>query len=140
MNTGDGGILMAYNDSPTQRTPLSLAYSRDSWHFTKIWDFEIAKDLRFSYPALILAADGTYHLVYRAQVSWAPGAIKHVDVQSGVADAPASRCRDPRGKPMTRRSTVALVGAIWLAVAPIASTGTADSTRSSARGPMFRMR
>ena len=78
VNTGEGGILIAYNDSPTQRTPLSLAYSRDSWHFTKIWDFEDAKDLRFSYPALILAPDGTYHLVYRAQVSWTHGAIKHV--------------------------------------------------------------
>jgi predicted neuraminidase len=78
VNTGDGGILLAYNDSPTQRTPLSLAYSRDSRRFTKIWDFEIAPDLRFSYPALIRAADGTYHLVYRAQERWAPAAIKHV--------------------------------------------------------------
>jgi predicted neuraminidase len=77
VNTGDGGILLAYNDSPTQRTPLSLAYSRDSRHFTKIWDFESAPDLRFSYPALIRAADGTYHLVYRTLESWAP-AVKHV--------------------------------------------------------------
>jgi len=78
VNTGDGGILLAYNDSPTQRTPLSLAYSRDSRRFTKIWDFETAQGLRFSYPALIRAADGMYHLVYRAQESWAPAAIKHV--------------------------------------------------------------
>ena len=77
VNTGDGGILLAYNDSPTRRTPLSLAYSRDSRRFTKIWDFESAPDLRFSYPALIRAADGTYHLVYRTQESWAP-AVKHV--------------------------------------------------------------
>lgn len=77
-NTDDGGILLAYNDSPTQRTPLSLAYSRDSWRFTKIWDFESATDLRFSYPALIRAPDGTYHLVYRAQEGSAPAAIKHV--------------------------------------------------------------
>lgn len=78
VNTADGGILLAYNDSPKDRTPLSLAYSRDSRRFTKIWDFEIAPDLRFSYPALIRAADGMYHLVYRAQESWAPAAIKHV--------------------------------------------------------------
>jgi predicted neuraminidase len=77
-NTDDGGILLAYNDSPTQRTPLSLAYSRDSWRFTKIWDLESATDLRFSYPALIRAPDGTYHLVYRAQEGSAPAAIKHV--------------------------------------------------------------
>lgn len=78
VNTADGGILLAYNDSPTQRTPLSLAYSRDSRRFTKIWDLESTPGLRFSYPALIRAADGTYHLVYRAQESWAPAAIKHV--------------------------------------------------------------
>ena len=78
VNTADGGILLAYNDSPTLRTPLSLAYSRDSWRFTKIWDLEREPDLRFSYPAMIRAADGMYHLVYRAQEGEAPAAIKHV--------------------------------------------------------------
>lgn len=78
VNTADGGILLAYNDSPTHRTPLSLAFSRDSRRFTRIWNVEGASKLRFSYPALIRAADGMYHLVYRAQESWAPAAIKHV--------------------------------------------------------------
>lgn len=78
VNTTDGGILLAFNDSLELRTPLSLAYSRDSWRFTKIWDFESEPDLRFSYPAMILAADGTYHVVYRAQLREAPAAIKHV--------------------------------------------------------------
>ena len=78
VNTKDGGILLAYNDSPTQRIPLSLAYSRDSRHFTKIWDLESEPDLRFSYPALIRSADGLYHVVYRAQNRETPAAIKHV--------------------------------------------------------------
>jgi predicted neuraminidase len=78
VNTADGGILLAYNDSPKFRTPLSLAYSRDSRRFTKIWDLESAPDLRFSYPAMIRATDGVYHVVYRAQEGEAPAAIKHV--------------------------------------------------------------
>ncbi len=63
VSTGGGGVLLASSDSPTQRTPLNLAYS---------------PDLRLSYPALIRAADGMYHLVYRAQESCAPAAITHV--------------------------------------------------------------
>ena len=78
VNTADRGILLAYNDSATLRTPLSLAYSRDGRRFTKIWDIENEPDLRFSYATMIRAADGRYHMVYRAQERKAPAAIKHV--------------------------------------------------------------
>lgn len=78
VNTEDGGILLAYNDSTNGRTPLSLAYSRDSQRFTKIWDFESQPRRRFSYPALIRAADGMYHLTYRYHESGETAAIKHV--------------------------------------------------------------
>jgi len=99
VNTGDGGILLAYNDSPTERTPLSLAYSRDSRHFTRIWDFETAPGLRFSYPALIRAADGVYHLVYRAQESWAPAAIKHVMFNQEWLTLRLRAAGSPKGSP-----------------------------------------
>lgn len=74
------GVVLAYNDSPEHRNPLSLAFSNDrgkSWK--KIADVE-ASELRednnkdeFSYPYLIQSKDGTYHLVYtwkRKQVAY----------------------------------------------------------------------
>lgn len=74
LNAEDGKILMAFNDTPHYRSPLSLAYSEDGRRFTKIWDFETDPKLRFSYPTLIRTSDGLYHLVYRYDGL----AIKHI--------------------------------------------------------------
>lgn len=70
----DGKILMVFNDTPNYRSPLSLAYSEDGRRFMKIWDFETHPKMRFSYPTIIQASDGLYHLVYRYDGL----AIKHI--------------------------------------------------------------
>jgi predicted neuraminidase len=62
--TSDGRVLLVYNDSPKDRVPLSLAYSSNGRDFKKIWDFETEPGSAFSYPALIRASDGSYHLTY----------------------------------------------------------------------------
>ena len=48
------GLLLAYNNSPTLRTPLSLSHSRDmgkSWEF--IADVENTPNMQFAYPTVI---------------------------------------------------------------------------------------
>ncbi len=59
-----GRLAVAFNDSPDQRTPLTLALSEDdgaSWPLR----FDVESDAgEFSYPALIQARDGLLHLVY----------------------------------------------------------------------------
>lgn len=65
VQTPDGKILLIYNDSRTARLPLSLAISDDGQHFTKVHDLETAERGKwFSYPAMIRASDGTYHVTY----------------------------------------------------------------------------
>jgi predicted neuraminidase len=58
-----GGVLLAYNDSETGRTPLSLALSKDGIHFEKVTDVATGEG-SFAYPTLLLAADGLIHLTY----------------------------------------------------------------------------
>jgi len=87
--TSDGGIIIVYNHSDTVRTPLSLAYSHDGKHFTRVWDFETDPDGDFSYPALIRARDGLYHVTYTCTLR---SAIKHVSfdeewLQERIAEA-----------------------------------------------------
>ena len=76
LSTSSGRILLVYNHSASERTPLSLAISDDGEHFEKIWDFEneIAPG-NFSYPAFIQSSDGFYHLSYTYHIR---AAIKHV--------------------------------------------------------------
>ncbi len=66
-------ILMVFNDSPTSRSIMSLAYSTDGKKFKKIWDFENSLDC--SYPAIIKTKDGNVHVTYTYNFR---GAIKHV--------------------------------------------------------------
>lgn len=76
VQTEDGKTLLVYNDSKKGRNPLSLAYSENGHDFKKIWDFEYAPTGgSFSYPAIIRAADGSYHLTYSHERR---RAIKHV--------------------------------------------------------------
>jgi len=59
-----GEVIACFNDSPTKRTPLTIAVSLDEG---RTWagrhDLE-TEDERFSYPTLMQADDGTVHLVY----------------------------------------------------------------------------
>jgi len=75
VSRGDGGLLMALNASETERLELSLATSNDGEHWRIIKTFPaIANDLESSYPTLIHAADGTYHLTY----TWGREKICHM--------------------------------------------------------------
>ncbi len=59
-----GELVVAYNDSPSDRTKLAVAVSRnggETWSRPKTIE---AGDGEFSYPSLIQAADGTIHIVY----------------------------------------------------------------------------
>lgn len=73
----DGKTLLVYNDSKKGRNPLSLAYSDNGRDFKKIWNFEYAPTGggSFSYPAIIRAVDGSYHLTYSHERR---SAIKHI--------------------------------------------------------------
>ncbi len=60
----DGGLVLAFNDSVSARTPLSIAYSPDEkerWVFIR--DLEVGEG-EFSYPCLLVASDGCVHCVY----------------------------------------------------------------------------
>jgi len=83
--TPDGKILLVYNDSPRLRVPLSLAYSDDGRDFRKIADIEVeTRGTYFSYPAMIRASDGTYHLTYSDRIR---RTIKHVQFSQAWLDA-----------------------------------------------------
>ncbi|HBJ36630.1 MAG TPA: hypothetical protein DDZ51_18115, partial [Planctomycetaceae bacterium] len=70
-----GGFLMALNASETERTELSLAVSDDGidWDIIKTFP-AIPNGLESSYPTLVKAADGNYHLTY----TWAREKICHI--------------------------------------------------------------
>lgn len=70
-----GGFLMALNASETERLELSLAVSDDGndWNVIKTFP-AIDDDLESSYPTLVKADDGTYHLTY----TWAREKICHI--------------------------------------------------------------
>ena len=68
VQTDDGKTLLVYNDSKKDRNPISLAYSENGRDFKKIWNFEYARHGgAFSYPAIIKASDGSYHLTVLAR-------------------------------------------------------------------------
>jgi predicted neuraminidase len=83
----NGDLLLVFNNSPDQRDVLSLAISRDngqSW--SVIHDFENHHKPplnRFSYPLLIQAANGHYHLMY----TWNRQYIKHVEFNEAWLEA-----------------------------------------------------
>ncbi len=71
----DGRLLLVYNRSRKQRTPLNIAVSRDgvSWH--EITTLESGNG-EFSYPAVIQTKDGLVHIAY----TWNRRLTKHVVV------------------------------------------------------------
>lgn len=74
-----GTIVMAYNDSSTSRSPLSVAASDDfgvAWK--KVLDIEAAEG-ELSYPSIIEGLDGRIHITY----TWMRKRIKHVALECG---------------------------------------------------------
>ncbi len=71
-----GHLALAFNNSPDERTPLSLALSLDdgrNWRYVR--NLEEEPD-EYSYPAIIQARDGRIHVTY----TWKRQQIKHVTV------------------------------------------------------------
>lgn len=82
-----GTIVMAYNDSETSRSPLSVAASHDggvAWK--KLLDIETAEG-EFSYPSIIQGLDGKVHIAY----TWMRKRIKHVALESGEIEKMLTR-------------------------------------------------
>jgi predicted neuraminidase len=73
LRLADGRFLLAYNPTPSGRSRLDVAVSRDgrSWH--RAVTLEDAPG-EYSYPALIQARDGRVHVTY----TWRRERIKHV--------------------------------------------------------------
>lgn len=59
----DGRIVLIYNNTPTERTPLNLAVSSDGEHFRNFATLE-SEPGEYSYPALIQGSDGNLHMTY----------------------------------------------------------------------------
>ncbi|MFN0040894.1 MAG: exo-alpha-sialidase [Burkholderiales bacterium] len=85
----DGALLVAFNNAEDSRNDLSLAHSRDdgrSWRVIRRLEHASDPKAEFSYPRLLLAEDGTYHLLYtvdkklirhaRFNQAWLEGALK----------------------------------------------------------------
>lgn len=78
----DGSLLLAFNDSESSRSVLSLAHSRDagkSWHVIHSFERALADAVdqnkhEFSYPWLMQGASGDFHVFY----TWSRKRIKHV--------------------------------------------------------------
>lgn len=56
-------IVLIFNNSSTERTPLNLAVSRDGEHFRVFSTLEHAPG-EYSYPAMILGKEGVLHITY----------------------------------------------------------------------------
>jgi predicted neuraminidase len=62
----DGRIVVVYNHSDRQRTPLNLAVSGDGEHFRMFYTLEDGPG-EYSYPAVIQGNDGDLHITYTYQ-------------------------------------------------------------------------
>jgi predicted neuraminidase len=69
----DGRHLVIYNHTPTGRTPLNLAVSKDGtlWEAAVVLEREPGE---YSYPAIIQSRDGQVHITY----TWKREKIRHV--------------------------------------------------------------
>lgn len=71
----DGRVVLVYNDSDSQRTPLKLAVSGDGEHFRNFLTLEDAPG-EYSYPAMIQTGAGDLEITY----TWNRQKIKYVRV------------------------------------------------------------
>jgi predicted neuraminidase len=69
----DGRFLLAYNPTPSGRSPLALAVSHDGRAWRRAVTLE-DDDGEYSYPALIQSRDGRVHVTY----TWRRQRIQHV--------------------------------------------------------------
>jgi predicted neuraminidase len=78
----DGRIVLVFNDSPDNRTPLNLAISSDGEHFSVFKTLECAPG-EYSYPAVIQARNGDLLITY----TWRRETIKFVRLPLSVLPA-----------------------------------------------------
>ena len=89
LRLSDGSLLMAFNNAKDGRNDLSLAHSRDegrTWRVVRSVEHASDPKAEFSYPRLLRAEDGTYHLLYtvdkklirhaRFNQAWLEGALR----------------------------------------------------------------
>lgn len=101
----DGALLLAFNNTESNRDDLSLAYSRDGRTWRVIHRVEHAapsadgKTTEFSYPRLLRTRDGTFHLLY----SVGKGAVRHVRFNGAWLRAAMTRASDPAGERLEAR-------------------------------------
>jgi predicted neuraminidase len=69
----DGRVVLIYNNSTSERTPLNLAVSRDGEHFQNFKTLE-SEPGEYSYPAIIQNSQGDLEMTY----TWNRKSIKHV--------------------------------------------------------------
>lgn len=69
----DGRFLLVYNDTPSGRSPLNVAISKDATHWSNVLALETGSG-EYSYPAVIQSRDGLVHIVY----TWKRRRIRHV--------------------------------------------------------------
>ena len=80
LNTGDGNLLLAFNDAVDGRNRLSLATrsaNEGTWKRRKVVETEtntIDVEYEFSYPSLTKGKSDNIHLVY----TWNQKQIKHI--------------------------------------------------------------
>ncbi len=88
LNAGGGVLVLIFNDSNTERRPLSAAVSGDAgrtWHAPRVL---VDGDGEYAYPAAVLTADGRIHVLY----SHARRYIGHVEFNlAWAADAMVAR-------------------------------------------------
>lgn len=68
----DHRFLLVYNNTPSGRTPLNVAVSRDGVHWEPVITLEDTAG-EYSYPAVIQSSDGLVHITY----TWNRKRIKH---------------------------------------------------------------
>ena len=69
----DGRHLLVYNPTTRERTPLSIAISKDGKTWQRAFDLEDVPG-EFSYPAVIQASDNLVHITY----TWKRERIKRI--------------------------------------------------------------
>jgi predicted neuraminidase len=73
----DGTALLAFNDTPAGRSPLSVARSTDQGkNWTKILELENETGQEFSYPSIIEDSNGFVQVTY----TWKRQKIRHVTI------------------------------------------------------------
>jgi len=82
-----GQLVLAYNPSKTERTPLSVSISNDEGRTWSAPQTIEDGEAQLSYPSLWQSSDGAIHLTYSQRLQ----RIRHVELRTGDARGAANR-------------------------------------------------